>query len=199
MRQPIEAVIFDLGRVLIHIDPDPLRKKLNTSGDGDLIEKVRENALIPQLNAGRITPEQFHRQLCEQFNFHWSFQTFTEAWCSIFLPNPEMEALVRNLHGRVPLGLLSDTDPQHWTYIQRHYPIVKIFENPVLSFRLGVCKPDPAMYRAAAESVGKAPSQCFYTDDLPENVEGARKAGMTAVVFENADQIRRELSDLGLL
>lgn len=203
MSQRIEAVIFDLGRVLVNIDLDPLRKKLSRTGDPGrgqaVIEKVRNNDWIGQLNSGRISPEEFHRTLCTTYKFNWCFEEFLEGWCSIFSPNPEMEDLVRRLDGRIPLGLLSDTDPQHWDYIRRHYPIVKVFKKPVLSFQVGTCKPDPAMYRAAAESVGTLPERCFYTDDLPQNVEGARAAGMTAVVFQNADQIRRELENAGIL
>jgi FMN phosphatase YigB (HAD superfamily) len=203
MKRKIEAVIFDLGRVLVNIDLEPLRKKLSPSGGGgdgqDLVEKVRESDLIPQLNSGKISLAQFHRALCSRYGFEWSFDFFHQAWCSIFYPSPDMEALVRDLHGRIPLGLLSDTDLSHWTWIRRHYPIVEIFEKPVLSFHVGVCKPDPAMYRAAAQSVGTPPERCFYTDDLPGNIEGARSAGMSAVLFQNADQIRQELKKYEIL
>jgi FMN phosphatase YigB (HAD superfamily) len=203
MTQKIEAVIFDLGRVLVNIDLEPLKKQLSSTGiineSGDLIEKVRESDLIPQLNSGKISFQQFHRSLCSRYGFDWSLDLFHDAWCSIFYPSPAMEALVRDLHGRVPLGLLSDTDLSHWTYIRRHYPIVEVFKGPVLSFQVGVCKPDPAMYRAAAQSVGLPPQQCFYTDDLPGNIEGARAAGMTAILFQDADQIRQELKNYGIL
>lgn len=203
MTQKIEAVIFDLGRVLVNIDLDPLRKKLSASGNlsegQSVIEKVRDNDWIGQLNSGQITLEEFHRMLCETYDYHWSFEEFTEGWCSIFSPNPEMEELVRELDGRIPLGLLSDTDSRHWEYIQQHYPIVEAFKRPVLSYQVGVCKPDPAMYMAAAESVGALPNRCFYTDDLYKNVEGAWAAGMTAVVFRDAGQIRKELKNAGIL
>lgn len=202
MTQKIEAVIFDLGRVLVNIDLEPLRKKLSPSagesGGGDLIQKVRESDLIPQLNSGKISLAQFHQTLCIRYGFDWSFDFFHQAWCSIFYPSPDMEALVRDLHGRIPLGLLSDTDLSHWTYIRRHYPFVEVFQKPVLSFQAGVCKPDPAIYRAAAQSVGLPPDRCFYTDDLPGNIEGARAVGMSDVLFQNADQIRRELKNFGI-
>ncbi len=198
----IEAVIFDLGRVLVNIDLEPLRKKLGPSGGSDrqdLIEKVRESDLIPQLNTGKISFEQFHLSLCSRYGFDWSLDLFRDAWCSIFYPNPQMETLIRVLHSRIPLGLLSDTDLSHWTYIRRHYPFVELFQKPVLSFQVGACKPDPAMYRAAAHSVGTPPERCFYTDDLSGNIEGARQVGMSAVLFQNADQIRQELKKCGIL
>ena len=203
MTQTIKAVIFDLGRVLVNINLEPLRKKLSPSGDPNegqaLIEKVRNNNLIPQLNSGQITLEEFYRTVCSRHNLQFPFEQFQEAWCSIFSPNPDTETLVRELDGKIPLGLLSDTDPVHWDYIRRHYPIVEVFTKPVLSFQVGAVKPDPAMYMAAAQSVGALPNQCFYTDDLHTNIEGAWAVGMTAVHFQDADQIRRELKNHGIL
>ena len=65
MTQNIEAVIFDLGRVLIHIDLEPMQKMLISSGASNGGEetagKVRESGLIPQLNSGKISFEQFYQ------------------------------------------------------------------------------------------------------------------------------------------
>lgn len=203
MTQNIEAVIFDLGRVLIHIDLEPMQKMLISSGasnDGEeTAGKVRESGLIPQLNSGKISFEQFYQSVCSRYGFDWPLDLFRRAWCSIFYPNPEMEALVHELNGRIPLGLLSDTDLTHWTYIRQNYPIVGVFKKPTLCFQVGVCKPDPKIYQIAAQSVGMPAQRCLFIDDLPGNVEGARQAGMSAVQFQNADQVRQELKRCGIL
>jgi len=68
----------------------------------------------------------------------------------------------------------------------------------VLSFQAGAVKPEAKMYQLAAESVGVPAERCLYIDDLPENVEGARQAGMTAAVFESAQQVQRVLKDVGI-
>ncbi len=55
-------------------------------------------------------------------------------------------------------------------------------------------KPSPRIYEKAIEAAGCAASECFFTDDIEENVEAAKQMGMDAVQFLSAAQIREELS-----
>ncbi len=112
---------------------------------------------------------------------------------------PGMEDLLRSLHGRFPLGLLSDTDSLHWQHLRSHYPILSIFPRPVLSFEVGIMKPNPEIYRLAAESVRTCPEHCLYIDDLSVNVEGARQIGMEAIVFRQTDDLKQNLISRDIL
>lgn len=194
--EKIEAVIFDLGGVLIGIDLEQLQKEPETKDWARLIPEMRRQPETVLLNRGKMPPDEFYQVMRERFSLSGSFEDFRRAWCGIFMPRPQMEDLVRRLVGRVPLGLLSDTEPMHWDYLRRQYGFLELFQNPVLSFKAGVVKPATKMYRLAAESVGVPAERCFYVDDLPENVEGARRAGMRAEVFESAEQIQRVLKDV---
>ena len=197
MTQPIQAVIFDLGRVIVDVNIARLADHLGTAlTEGDpivTISRIMSDPLVVQYGTGRITPEQFHDALCRRFGLTVPFDRFRQLWCDIFSPMPGMEDLLRSLHGRLPLGLLSDTDALHWQYLRNQYPILSIFPRPVLSFQVGTTKPDPAIFRRAAESVQTSPTGCLYIDDLPANVEGARQTGMEAIVFRGADDLKRNL------
>jgi putative hydrolase of the HAD superfamily len=57
-------------------------------------------------------------------------------------------------------------------------------DHVVSSARVGVAKPDPRIFRVAAEKAGVAPSRCLFVDDTPANVEAARALGMTALLFD---------------
>ena len=59
-------------------------------------------------------------------------------------------------------------------------------------------KPDPAIYRLALNVSQRRGSESIFIDDRAENVEGARHAGLSAVRFENAAQLIRELAKLGV-
>lgn len=194
----IEAVIFDLGGVLIGIDLEQLQKEPETKEWADIIPEMRRQPETMLLNRGKMPPDEYYRLMQGRFSLRGSFEEFRRAWCGIFTPRPSMEVLVRHLAGRVPLGLLSDTEPMHWDYLRRQYSFLELFRKPVLSFEAGAVKPAPKMYRLAVESVGVPAERCFYVDDLPENVEGARGVGMRAAVFESAEQVESFLKEAGI-
>lgn len=199
----IKAAIFDLGRVLVAIDNtllvEQLFKGLDTNDLQELGRKTMSDPAMVEFNSGRITPEAFFQKMRQTYHWDLNFDEFRQLWCRIFYPMDGMEELVMQLRGKVKLGLLSDTDPLHWNYIITTWPWITIFENPTLSYQVGVMKPNPAIYRTAAANVDTLPENCLYIDDLADNVEGARAVGMTAIRFENITQIKNRFRDLQLL
>jgi len=199
----IEAVIFDLGRVLVQVDVLTLaRQVLAGRPHADpslLIERVMTDPIMAAYNTGRITSVQFHAALCERLGLEVDFDAFRRMWCGIFGPMAGMAELVAELRGRVRLGLLSDTDPLHWGFLRENYPFLAWFERPTLSFQVGAMKPDPRIYRTAIGNVGTACDRCLYVDDLPANVEGARAVGMRGILFEGPAALRRTLAEHGLV
>jgi FMN phosphatase YigB (HAD superfamily) len=67
------------------------------------------------------------------------------------------------------------------------FPELAAFDTLVDAGRLGVRKPDPEAFRAAARIVGEAPERCLFVDDLAVNLAGARKAGMHVRLFDVRD------------
>ena len=198
----IQAVIFDLGRVLVAIDNRRMVEKLFghiNSNDPELVEKTMKSPMMIDLCLGQIEMEEVHRRTCRDGHLDMSFDMFKNLWRSIFYTMDGAEELVMQLNDNVKLGLLSDTDAVHWEYIRKHWPWLEVIERPTLSFELGLMKPDPAIYLKAAENVGAAPEQCLFIDDLAVNVDGACAVGMTAIQFENTEQIRNVLKTYHLL
>lgn len=94
------------------------------------------------------------------------------------------------------LALLSNTPVPHgeWMLVQ---PWAGAFAVHVLSCRLGVVKPDAAIFEHTAAALGRRPGEAVLVDDRAENVAGARAAGMAAVHFEGDvswDEVRSLLS-----
>jgi HAD superfamily hydrolase (TIGR01509 family) len=56
-------------------------------------------------------------------------------------------------------------------------------------------KPDPAVFEAALDTISRKPDQVLFIDDRPVNVEGARAAGLHALLFTSAAELRRALLD----
>jgi HAD superfamily hydrolase (TIGR01509 family) len=68
----------------------------------------------------------------------------------------------------------------------------------VLSYEVKAMKPSPAIYREAIARAQCRPEECFYTDDIPAYVEGARREGIDAVQFESCAQLERDLAARGI-
>jgi len=96
-----------------------------------------------------------------------------------------MRALVERLRaaGRVKLGLLSNAN-RGWTERFRARGVADLFDDVVVSADVGLAKPDPAVFRLAADRLGVAPQACLMIDDQPKHLPGAEAAGMRTQLFE---------------
>jgi putative hydrolase of the HAD superfamily len=199
----IEAVIFDLGRVIVDVDVHrPAGFVFSQMSQADverLIMAVMGDELMMRFNTGRVGTQEFYDGLTERFGLAPGFEEFKDLWCGVFSPIAGMEELIRQLNGAYRLGLLSDTDPLHWAYLHSKYPVLNLFERPTLSFEVGAVKPDPAIFLAAAKNVDTPVERCLYIDDLAANVQGAVAVGMTGIVFGGAGALREELVERGML
>ena len=109
-------------------------------------------------------------------------------------PDDRMFAAVAVLrdHG-VRVGLLSNS----WG--MSDYPLAMItdtFDGVVISGQVGMRKPEPSIYRLAAETIGVEPRRCVFVDDTTGNVAVAATLGMTVIHHKRAEQTLRELERL---
>ncbi len=93
----------------------------------------------------------------------------------------------------LPVVMLSNQFPLHAELCKKR-GWHNLFSRVFASFELGFLKPDVRAYSAVAEKLGVKPSEVIFVDDKEENVEGAKKAGMTGVVFKDAVQLKSALS-----
>ena len=68
----------------------------------------------------------------------------------------------------------------------------------ILSYRDGVIKPDPAIYRLLIDRYGLKPEECVFLDDIRKNLDAAKKFGIHTILFQNVDQAKEELKKLGV-
>lgn len=199
----IEAVIFDLGRVLVDVDFSGIfAKYINPDEHSGLsldLETVMKNPWFQKFSTGKTTLEEFHKNVSDFYKFKINLDDFITEWCSIFKPIPGMQELVKKTSQKMSVELLSDTDPVHWEFLLKEYPVLKIFKNPVLSFKTGFLKPAEICYIKAAKSVDKPVEQCFFIDDREVNVNGAQRAGMQAVRFQSYKKLMIDFKKTNIL
>lgn len=157
------------------------------------------SGLVQRFERGEIAPEDFVAESCRLLSMNVTFEQFWELWTLIFLPETLIpESLVERLHGKQRLLLLSNTNAIHFQMAQERYPLLRHFDGYVLSYEVGALKPSPQIYQEAIARAGCRPEECFFTDDIPAYVEGARQAGIDAVQFQSLEQLQEELRARGV-
>jgi epoxide hydrolase-like predicted phosphatase len=199
----IRAVIFDLGNVIVPFDTKRGYEALaavNGLPPEEIKRRIAATGVVQPFEMGKIEPEEFVRKICDALALKVSHERFCELWSSIFLPQPLLpERLITQLKRKYKLLVLSNTNAIHFAMIRSRYPIMRLFDEYVLSYEVGAMKPTPEIYRVAIQRSACAPEEIFFTDDLEVNVEAARQHGLVAVRFESAEQLEAELERRGLL
>ena len=198
----IKTVIFDLGKVIVPFDfarGYRAMAELCSYAPEEIPRRIGSTDLVRRFECGEVAPEQFVEQLCRTLDLRMEYAHFCEIWSSIFLPDTLIpESLLRGLKKRYRLLLLSNTNAIHFKMIRETYPLLKHFDDYVLSYEVGALKPSPRIYAEAIARAQCAPGECFFTDDIAEYVAGANQAGMDAVQFQSAAQIEAELLGRGV-
>ena len=200
---PPAFIYFDLGKVILDFSFEAMIEQIALLLGGSSVEVIaalEQDGLITRYETGQIETEAFHERLCAAFPKDPAAEEMVQAASDIFRPIlPMIPVLTALRAARIPLGLLSNTCDIHWEFIRTKYVgIISSFDVLTLSHKVAARKPDEAIYQHAAERAGVAPDRIFFIDDLADNVEGARRFGFDAVVFESAAQIRTELRRRGI-
>jgi len=197
-----KAIIFDLGRVLVHFDFNRAYRELESLCPfpaAEIPKRLAPTGLPQQFETGLIDGPEFHAKITEILGLSVDYDRFCHLFCGIFTHPLVPESLLEDLHSRYRLVLLSNTNSIHFDMIRATYTFLRHFDELVLSYEVKAMKPHPDIYRAAIGKAGCRPEECFYTDDIPDYVEGARKMGIDAVQFEDAEQLQAEMRARGIL
>jgi len=197
-----KALLFDLGRVLVYFDFSRAYRSLTglcPFSEAEIARRLHGEGLTWDLETGRMEPRDFHALVAKKLKLEIGYERFCEIWTSIFTDALLPESLLEDLAKRYRLILLSNTNAIHFEMIQRKYPHIRHFHELTLSYKVGALKPQEEIYRAAIEYAGCAPEECFYTDDIPEFVEGGKRVGLDAVQFESRKQLERDLKLRGIV
>lgn len=198
-------IYFDLGNVLLRFSHDrQCRQMAEVAGvQPDVIRGLLyEGTLGRELECGSVSTAEAYEQLCATIGTRPDFERLREASNDIFQINVSIIPLVARLAAAgYRLGLLSNTSHGHWTYLSdgRYASLLPgVFDPLILSYEHGAMKPDASIFLAAAEEAGVQPEEVFYIDDLPANVEGAKRAGFDAVQYVGTGELAVELRKRGV-
>ena len=197
----IDAVIFDLGNVLLAFDESRAVKRLGARTGRtpqQIYEYARGTPHVTELALGKVTKLRFFHTVAKDLAFDGTYEEFALIWSDIFTPIEPMMALAESLKNRLPRLILSNTNAIHMDYVFEQYPLLRDFDAHVLSHEVGLLKPDSAIFQHALRTSGLTAARTVFLDDIAANAEAARQAGMQAIHFRNPDQARAELTKLGV-
>ncbi|MCX7887370.1 MAG: HAD family phosphatase [Verrucomicrobiae bacterium] len=198
----MEAVIFDLGNVLLPFNWDLAADRFcarTGCSRRELDEYIATTPFARELSLGRMSKEAFYRQLSRDFSFDGTYEEFASIWSEIFTPDEEMIRLAERLRGRHRRFLLSNTNPIHMDYIFAHYPFVRGFDGLVLSHEVGLLKPDRRIFELIRDRFALDPAGTVFIDDIAEHVEAAKTVGFHGIIHRDAKTTEAELTRLGVV
>jgi FMN phosphatase YigB (HAD superfamily) len=201
VRRPVRNVVFDFGGVLVSwrpqeiidsfYDEPQLREAVRTHAfeHDDWLDMDRgtldEVSVVRRCAARMARPESELRALFDHVR-------------AALTPIEPTVALLRELRERTGLKLygLSNMSEAIFAYLDGRHDFFKLFDGIVVSAAVKLLKPESAIYEHLRDRFKLDFSETVFIDDLPRNVESARRAGLPAIRFETAEQVRRELQPL---
>ena len=200
MGNDIRFIYFDLGNVILHFDNRLMCSQLADVAEVpvDVVQDfLKEDDHQMAMERGEISFDQVFERFCARVGKQLDKRAAVRAVSDIFTINaPIIPIIARLSEANMRMGILSNTNDVHWEFITdgRYGVLPEYFSVHALSFRIGSMKPDRHIYDVAADLAGVPPESIFFTDDRPENVDGAKKFGMDAVPFEDTLGLARALS-----
>lgn len=197
-----EAVVFDIGNVLIEWNPERFYdSRLGEAGRRALFAETGIEAMNLRVDAGapfRATVEAHaaaHPKWAEQILWWY------DHWIEMASPRIEGSiACLRALRAKgVPVFALTNFGDDSFDYAQSQYDFLREFDRFYVSARLGVIKPDPAIYEVVEKDSGIAPGALIFADDKAENVAAALARGWKAHQFTDWQGWAARLVAEGLL
>ncbi len=201
----IKNIVFDMGKVLVGYDG--MRVCEHFIEDGHDRKQVYTAVFVSpewvMLDMGILTDEKALRSICTRLpeRLHGMAALCLEQWhkyCMWTYSN--MEPVIRDLKKRgFGIYLCSNAAIRLLDCYQNVVPAVDCFDGVLFSADVKCIKPQREIYIHLFERYGLQPEECFFIDDVPENIEGARACGMDGYCFKDGDfeKLKEVLDGMG--
>lgn len=198
-----DAVVFDLGGVLIDWNPRYLYRQL--FDDEAAMERFLAEVCTQQWNeqqdAGRSWAEAIATLSADYPQHAALISAYRARWHEMLGgPIADSVAVLDELRGRgVPLYALTNWSQETFPMALRRFDFLHWFIGTVVSGEERLIKPDPAIFQRMLARFGLPPARTIYIDDTPRNVAAACRLGMHGLLFRDAMTLRAQLGEAGVL
>jgi putative hydrolase of the HAD superfamily len=159
----------------------------------------RHRELIRSFDTGKIEPADFYAEVVQKLEANVGEKSFFLMYNDVFSLNPPVLDLLKKLKTNHQTILLSNTDVERFGFIRKKFPEILLFDQYVLSYEVGYMKPHPEIYAEALKKARVSAKECVFLDDLPENIEGAQRFGMNAILYGHRTDLEVRLKQLDVV
>jgi HAD superfamily hydrolase (TIGR01509 family) len=200
---PPNAVVFDLGKVLLDFDYGIAVARLQERcrlSTRELQALINQSPLLLQYEANRLSTAQFFAEVQAASGFCGSLAEFRESFADIFTAVEPMVDLHRELRARgIPTYVFSNTNEIAVQHIRDRFPFFREFDGYVLSYEHNAMKPDPALYEIVERVACFRGRHLLYIDDRPENIATGFARGWRTTLHTSPERTRAAVIEAGLL
>ena len=194
--QHIEAIIFDLGGVILNIDyqlPIKAFQKLGLGDFEDRYNQMRQSTLFDDFETGRIPSEKFLEEMAKAVKAGTPVEKIQEAWNAILLDLPEERLFIlEKAAENHRTFLLSNTNSIHINafnnYLLHEHQLPSLepfFEKVYLSWEIGMRKPDAEIFEYVIKDAGLDPEKTLFIDDSLQHILTAKELGFVTHHLKN--------------
>ena len=198
----IRTIIFDIGNVLTVFGWKNFLKSFGF--DAQTEERVgkatMDNPFWNEMNRGKLSEEEMLegfiqndpsvekeiRQIYENLHGILTKANYAIPWIKELKAKGYQVLVLSNFSEKVARENADALD------------FLEYVDGGILSYKDGVIKPDPAIYRLLLDRYGLKPEECVFLDDVPKNVDAAAAFGIATILFRNQEQAMEELRALGV-
>jgi epoxide hydrolase-like predicted phosphatase len=193
------ALLIDFGGVLTTSVWDSFADFCREKDlDEDAVKRLfREDpeamACLRDLETGKLAEDEFELRFAKLLGLDEATDLIDSMFRGMRPCEPMVEAVRATAARGIKTGLVSNS----WS--TSHYDkgmLEELFDTAVISAEVGLHKPQPEIYRLAAERLVVPAEECVFVDDLRENCAGAEAVGMTAILHRDPAQSIERMEEL---
>ncbi|HRE75764.1 MAG TPA: HAD family phosphatase [Flavobacteriales bacterium] len=201
----IDAIILDLGGVLLNIDYQKPIDAFKALGVEVLYSQKDQGKLFDDLETGKISSADFRNEVRKLSSDALSDQQIDKAWNSILLDLPENRVeLLYKLKQKFPLYLLSNTNEIHAQSFEEeiireygHNVFEEVFSGIYYSHRIQKRKPNAEAFLHVLKENGLHEATTLFIDDSPQHIVGAKNLGIQA--YQLNGELEFLLKEIGVI
>lgn len=201
----IDAVVFDVGGVLVDWDPRHLYRKV--IADDARMEVFLREVCTPAWHAQHDLGVPFNSSVPALVIQHpeWTDEIqawadrFQEMWSGPVRGSVEVLSALRASDTRVPIYAATNWGSDNWRLAKTLFPFLSGFDGELVSADVRLLKPDPRFFDLLVDRFRLTPTSTLYIDDNPENVDAASQKGLVVHHFTHAEKLESLLGRLRLI